>query len=72
MPERTTYQATATPEGKWWAIRIDGLPDGLIGVTQALVKDGWSEVEEMTREVIALLLDVAEDSFDIEITKETE
>lgn len=69
MSERKTYTVTATPEGKWWVINIDGLPAGLTGVTQA---ESEGEIEEMARECIALLLDVDPQSFDVVISKESE
>ena len=69
MSERRTYKVTATPEGKWWVISIEGLPEGLVGVTQA---ESEGEIEEMARECIALLLDVDAASFDVKIDKESE
>jgi len=70
MAERKTYHATATKDGKWWAIQIDGLPPHLVGVTQAFVEDGWDEAITMTRDCIALLLDVDPESFDVELAKD--
>jgi hypothetical protein len=67
MTERRTYHATAVKEGRWWAIEIHDLPPHLVGVTQSAVDEGWKEAEAMTKEVIALLLNVDEDSFDVEL-----
>lgn len=64
MTDKPKYHATATPEGKFWVIKIDGLPDNLTGVTQAMSD---LDIEEMTRDCIALLLDVDPGSFDVEI-----
>lgn len=66
MTTRPTYHATARPDGTWYAITIHDLPPHLIGTTQAR---GLDEAESMTRECIALLLDVPEDSFDLVLTE---
>ena len=58
-----TYKATATREGAWWLIRIHQLDL----VTQARRLD---QAEAMARELIALWLEVAEDSFGVVITPE--
>ncbi|MQY17764.1 type II toxin-antitoxin system HicB family antitoxin [Nocardia macrotermitis] len=60
----TTYVATATRDGRWWAVEIDGLPPGMVGVTQGRDLD---DAKAMAREVVALLLDVVEDEIDIEL-----
>lgn len=74
MSERMTYRVTAVPEGeKFWAILIDGLPPKTGGATQALREKGEQDIEDMARNAIALLLEVDEDSFDLEIEiKESE
>lgn len=72
MTERKTYHATATKDGRWWAIEIHDLPEHLVGVTQSAVDQGWEEAEAMTREVIALLLRVSEESFDVELKEKEE
>jgi predicted RNase H-like HicB family nuclease len=54
-----TYRATATRDGRWWFIRVPHEP-GLY--TQVLRLD---HAEAMLREVIALMLEVPEDSFDV-------
>lgn len=61
MMERKTYQVKATRSGDWWAIDVPGL---LGAHTQTRRLD---QVEHMAREVISLLLDVPEDSFDVEV-----
>jgi predicted RNase H-like HicB family nuclease len=56
-----TYRVTAVRSGRWWAIEVPELR----GVhSQARRLD---QVEAMAREVIALMLDVPEDSFDVTI-----
>lgn len=74
MSERMTYRVTAVPEGeKFWAVCIDGLPPKMVGATQALREKGEQDIEDMARDAIALLLEVDEDSFDLEIEiKESE
>lgn len=58
---RRLYIVTATREGDWWELDVDGL-DGVF--TQARRLD---QAEAMARDAIAVMLDVPEDSFDIEI-----
>lgn len=72
MTERKTFHATLTRDGRWWAIAIEDLPEPLCGVTQSAVDQGRKEAEATTREAIALLLGVPEDSFDVELKMETE
>jgi hypothetical protein len=71
MTGRITYRATAKRvEGdgfSGYAVTIHGLPENLCGVTQG--RD-WDEARSMTRECIALLLDVDEDSFDVSLVEE--
>jgi predicted RNase H-like HicB family nuclease len=56
---KATYKARAIRYGRWWAIEVPQVP----GVhSQARRLD---QVEAMAREAIALLLDVAADSFDL-------
>lgn len=61
---KPTYHATAERSEKWWAISVHDLPEGLTGVTQGKTRE---EAELMARDVIACLLDVPEDSFDVEL-----
>jgi predicted RNase H-like HicB family nuclease len=57
----TTYRAIARRTGGWWAIEVPDVP----GVfTQARRLD---QVDAMVRDVIAAMLDVATDSFDISV-----
>ena len=52
----TTYDAVATRSGDWWAIEItSGLPDNMLGVSQARSLD---EVEDVARSVVADLLEI--------------
>jgi DNA-directed RNA polymerase specialized sigma24 family protein len=64
MMDRTTYEVRATRSGDWWAIDVPGL---LGAHTQARRLD---HVEHMAREVISLLLDIPEDSFDVRVQAE--
>lgn len=60
-----TYQATATRDGKWWAVEIHGLPENYAGFTQGRT---WDEAHAMAVDATALLLDVPAE--EIEITLE--
>ena len=55
---RKTYQLTAAREGQWWIIDVPELDYR----TQARKLD---QVEHMGRDLIALMEDIAPDSFDI-------
>ncbi len=59
--DRTLYTARAQRDGNWWAISVAGLPGALTQVRRL------DQAEAMTREVIALVLDVPEDSFDVQV-----
>jgi hypothetical protein len=69
MVAMKTYTAIASPDERWWFIRIPGLgnnPDeGLPTQARRL-----SDVEPMARDLIAVYLDVPEDSFDVEVKVE--
>lgn len=67
MTDRKTYQVTAERDGRWYAIQIDGLPPNMCGVSQSPADEGMEGVESMAREVVSLLLDVPEGSFDLEV-----
>ena len=56
-----TYTATASRDGEWWSIEVEGLRGAY---TQARRLD---QVEEMARDIVALLLDVAPDTIAIEV-----
>ncbi|MGV9452133.1 type II toxin-antitoxin system HicB family antitoxin [Streptomyces sp. NPDC003635] len=62
MTDTATYHAVATRDGAHWVVKIDDLPDGLVGVTQGRT---WSEARKMAADVVALLLEVPEESFDV-------
>lgn len=58
---RATYTALCERSGDWWAIKVPQVP----GVhSQARRLD---RVEAMARDAIGLILDVDEDSFDVEL-----
>jgi hypothetical protein len=58
-----TYTVRVNREGKWWMVRV---PD-LGAITQAR---RLGEVEEMARSLIAITLDVPEDSFGLRVELE--
>jgi DNA-directed RNA polymerase specialized sigma24 family protein len=62
--KRKVYTARAQREGKWWAISIEGLPGALSQVRRL------DQAEAVAREVIALVLDVPDDSFDVVVAPE--
>lgn len=59
--EKQTYRAIAYRSGDWWAIES---PDVRGAFSQARTLD---ELEANIREAISLVLDVPEDSFDVEV-----
>lgn len=61
MSERARYTAKAVRAGAWWAIEV---PEVEGTFTQARRLD---QVENVAREAVALMLDVAQDSFDISV-----
>jgi predicted RNase H-like HicB family nuclease len=58
---RPRYEVTARRDGRWWFVRVPEVPGA---VTQARRLD---QVEAMAREVVSLLLEVAPDSFDLDV-----
>jgi predicted RNase H-like HicB family nuclease len=58
---RQKYTVTAQRDGRWWFVRV---PEVAGAVTQARRLD---QVEAMAREVVSLLLEVAPDSFDLDV-----
>ena len=62
--KRKVYTVRAQRDGKWWAISVKGLPGALSQVRRL------DQAEAMAREVIALVLDVPEDSFEVVVTPE--
>ena len=58
---RPAYRAVAERDGSWWAIRVPELR-GVYSQARRL-----ADVEAMARDVIALVLDVAPDSFDVSV-----
>lgn len=63
---RQTFRAIARRDGRWWFVRV---PERAGLFTQVRRLD---QAEAMIREVIALLLQVAEDSFDVVIEPQLE
>jgi predicted RNase H-like HicB family nuclease len=58
---RPMYTVTAQRDGRWWFVRVPEVPGA---ITQARRLD---QVEAMAREVVSLLLEVAPDSFDLDV-----
>lgn len=61
MNDRTTYVAVCERSGEWWAVSVDGVR-GAYTQTKRL-----DEVEATTRDMLAMFLEVPEDSFDIKV-----
>ena len=62
----TTYHAVATRSGDWWAIKVvSGLPDNMLGVSQARSLD---EVEDVAKSVVADLLEVEPSEVDVRVS----
>ncbi|MCB4209192.1 hypothetical protein [Arthrobacter sp. UM1] len=61
---RERYTAVATREGKWWIVDVPSMEER----TQAR---SLAEVEEMARDLIALVLDTDAHSFDLDLTVQT-
>lgn len=60
MTTSTTYKATATREGRWWIVTVSELD----AVTQAR---NVAEIDVMARGLVAALLDVEEDSVNVDV-----
>jgi hypothetical protein len=60
--DQVVYTATAERSGKWWALSVDGVPGAHTQVRRL------NQAEAMVREVIALLLDVPQDSFSVRLS----
>ncbi|MCU7704306.1 type II toxin-antitoxin system HicB family antitoxin [Streptomyces albidoflavus] len=54
----TTHKATAERQGRFWVVRVDGLPEGEQNVTQGLT---WTEAHENARDLVSLVLDIEDD-----------
>lgn len=58
-------RAVAVQSGDWWEIEIiSGLPDNMLGVSQA---SRLADVEEVARNVVADLLEVEVDDVAVEV-----
>jgi hypothetical protein len=61
----TVYEVVAVPDGRWWSIEVTGgLPKNRIVFTQAR---RINDIDAVTRDAIALLLEVPPDSFELAI-----
>jgi hypothetical protein len=58
-----TYHAQVARQGKWWMVRVPEID----GLTQAR---RFSEVEEMARSLLAIALDIPENSFGLRVELE--
>jgi predicted RNase H-like HicB family nuclease len=56
-----TYAANVTRDGKWWMVAVPEID----GLTQAR---SLAEADRMARSLIAVTLDVAQSTFDIDLT----
>ena len=59
------YHVIAVRSGGWWEIEVtSGLPDNMLGVSQAR---SLTEVEEVARNVVADLLEIDADDVEVEV-----
>jgi DNA-directed RNA polymerase specialized sigma24 family protein len=63
---RQAYRVRAVRDGKWWALSTDGVP-GAFSQVRLL-----NQAEPMIRDAIAQVLEVPEDSFDLEVVPQLE
>jgi len=63
MSDQKTYGVTARKDGRWWLVSIPELD----AVGQAR---NAAEIEEVAREIIGLWLDVAPNTFDVDLDVE--
>ncbi len=69
-PTKPVYHAVAEKSGKWWEVTVTGLP-----TREPCWHTQGKDLDDalfMARDVIALMLDVDEDSFDVVMTEKTE
>lgn len=64
MTTPTVYRATATRDGRWWAVEIHGFPPNYAAVTQG--RD-LAEAASNARKATALLLNVPADEIEIDL-----
>ncbi len=64
----TTYQVTATRDGDWWSL----VASNVGGREVASQSRRLDQADAAIREAIALVLDVDQDAFDLDITPELE
>ena len=64
----TTYQVTATRDGDWWSL----VASDVGGREVASQSRRLDQADAAIREAIALVLDVEDDAFDVDITPELE
>jgi len=66
---RPTYEVRAWQEDAWWLARIVGGGGGadLTPVNALTHARSLTMVEQVVRDLVAMILDVAEDAFDVEI-----
>ena len=61
MSERETFELVAFQDGNWWMVFVPEL-------IQSTQSETTEEIEAMGRDLIATVLDVEPDSFDVEVT----
>ena len=59
-----TYRATATRDGRWWAVELHDLPPHYSGATQG--RD-LEDAKFMAQDAVALLLDVPKSEVEIDL-----
>lgn len=69
-PMKPLYRARTWPEERWWLIEVTGASEGAdpAPVSAMSQADSRAEVDAMTRDLIATVLDVDESEFDVEIS----
>jgi predicted RNase H-like HicB family nuclease len=67
----TTYRATATRDGRWWAVELHDLPPNHFGFTQG--RD-LEDAQRMARDAVATLLNtpIAEIEIDLHVNEADE
>jgi len=66
---KPTYEVRAWPEDGWWLARIVGASGraDLTPVNALTHARNLATIEQVVRDLVAMILDVAEDTFDVEV-----
>jgi hypothetical protein len=65
VSSRPSYTARASERGNWWLVSVPQVPGAMTPVPRLI------DAERMAREVIARVLNVPKDSFDVTIRTES-